>query len=222
MPTFGPRMVCTRCGIIGADARQSAPGRAKGPSGPSYHSFQFGGPMCRHPKIRAKQVLRDVDVGLLLVGVVVPDKIEERKRYNRITVQGLFASTNSLDICCHRAFSSLRRRTAPPHGLTENRGPQPRPSVMQKTTDGIGGRSSGEQQTVSDQVLNLCSPHLSPPSLAHHRLTGLSGSTPIEVHRNPPSLVSGERLGLQPSASLSREYIGAGCGGAAKAVASRS
>jgi hypothetical protein len=61
--------------------------------------------MCRHSKFRAKQVLRDFDVRLLLVGVLVPDEIEERKRYNGITVQGVFASTSILDICWHRGLS---------------------------------------------------------------------------------------------------------------------
>jgi hypothetical protein len=29
VPTFGPRMVCTRCGIIGADARPNWPEKAQ-------------------------------------------------------------------------------------------------------------------------------------------------------------------------------------------------
>jgi hypothetical protein len=32
MPAFGPRMVCTRCGIIGADARPNWQEQAQRPS----------------------------------------------------------------------------------------------------------------------------------------------------------------------------------------------
>ena len=67
-------------------------------SGPSDHLVQFRNSICRHPKFRAKQVRRDFNVGLLLMGVVVPDKIEDGQRYNCLTVHGPFASTDSR---CH-------------------------------------------------------------------------------------------------------------------------
>jgi hypothetical protein len=63
-------------------------------SGPFYYPVQLRNPIRRHPKFCAKQVLRDFDVRLFLVRILIPDKIEECQRYNRLTVQGPFASTN--------------------------------------------------------------------------------------------------------------------------------
>jgi hypothetical protein len=43
VPTFGPRMVCTRCGIIGADARPNWRGQ---PTRESWHTMRRSGQQC--------------------------------------------------------------------------------------------------------------------------------------------------------------------------------